>query len=102
MLVRFLVPLLLVVSGAANAETFTPAPNASYALDLDTKDGNYSIWSANDLTGLNALRAHVTFARKGTHERFAPSFTVVVAGATREARLAVIAAPIADRSSFMR
>jgi hypothetical protein len=36
------------------------------------------VWRAEDLTGLNALRSQVTFARLGTDRQWAPSFHVTL------------------------
>ena len=39
---------------------FTPAPNSSFLVDLDTPDDHIALWEADDLTGLTALRAKMT------------------------------------------
>ncbi len=68
----------------ANAESFTPVERGTYSLDLDTTDGNFSQWALNDLSGVNATRAKVTFARKGKHKTYAALATLSVEGKTRQ------------------
>lgn len=85
--------LALCLANGAEAQTFVAAPNGSFLLDLDSQAGNYSIWRANDITGVNAVRAHVTFARKGTDARYAPSFQIRVGNSGEDALLSVVAAP---------
>ncbi|NEX93733.1 hypothetical protein [Caulobacter sp. 17J65-9] len=68
----------LLFGNAASAGEFKAAPNASYVVDLDTPDGNFSLWQADDLTGLNALRTNVTFARLGKDKTYAPHFAVAL------------------------
>src|SRR5580704_299115 len=43
----------------SSAATFSPAPQASYLIDLDTPSQHLSVWDLNDLGTLNALRATV-------------------------------------------
>jgi hypothetical protein len=85
--------LAMLSVGPASAQTFTAAPNLSFFLDFDSEDGNYSVWRATDLSGVNALRAHSTFVRKGQHERYAPSFSIAIGRESAEARLQVTALP---------
>lgn len=75
--------LSLMGFGVAQADDFKPVPRGSYTLDLDTADGNFSEWNLNDLTDVNAVRAHVTFARKGKHKTYAAFFTLSLRGETK-------------------
>lgn len=84
---------LCAAQGSAFAQTFTASPNSSFVLDFDSEDGNFSLWRLNDLSGLTALRARTTFARKGTDARWAPSFSIAVGNDNATARLSVLAAP---------
>ncbi|HEY1427488.1 MAG TPA: hypothetical protein VGF50_12515 [Caulobacteraceae bacterium] len=63
-------------SGAAHAQTFAPAPNSNYTVDLDSADGRFSRWSANDISGVDGLQATMTVRRLGHDPQFAPSFQV--------------------------
>jgi hypothetical protein len=49
----------LLASVSATAANFTPNPQASYVLDLDTPDQHMSEWRLTDLGTINALRATV-------------------------------------------
>ncbi|MFO1018195.1 MAG: hypothetical protein U1E03_11395 [Hyphomonadaceae bacterium] len=77
----------------AHAQLFTAAPNASFVLDLDSADGNFSLWQANDLTGINTLHARATFVRKGEHRRWAPTFSISASGESDRAAITFTAAP---------
>ncbi len=67
----------LAASGA-NAGTFQAAPHGSYLLDMDTGDGNFSLWETKDVADINAVQAHITFARKGKSKDYAPSFRITL------------------------
>jgi hypothetical protein len=82
---------VLACAPEAMAASFTPLPGQSYSLDLDTADGNFSAWRAADLQAANALRAKVTFARLGSHKRWAPSFQVRVGDKEMSVGLTVVA-----------
>ncbi|HYD88786.1 MAG TPA: hypothetical protein VEA80_15030 [Vitreimonas sp.] len=77
----------------AAAQSFSAAPNASFVLDFDSEDGNFSLWRATDLTGINALRARATFVRKGQHRQWAPSFAISVGSEGADASISFTAAP---------
>lgn len=81
---------MLLGPSAVAAETFTPGPGQTYLLDLDTADGNFSVWRADDLQGANALRAKVTFARLGLDKRWSPNFQVRVGDASMTVGLTVV------------
>lgn len=51
--------LALLASVPAIAANFTPNPQTSYVLDLDTPDQHMSEWRLTDLGSINALRATV-------------------------------------------
>ncbi len=76
---------------AAHAAPFTPAPNASFVLDLDTRNGAFSEWRADDLTNLNALRAKLTVARLGDDPQWSPVFTITLKNQDSEARFQISA-----------
>jgi hypothetical protein len=80
-------------AGAAHAETFTPAPNAVYVIDLDTQAGAFSRWRLSDLTGFNALRGRVTFVRKGSDRQVPPVFRVALGDDQQQAWLQITAMP---------
>ena len=81
------------IAGMATAQTFVAAPNISFVLDFDTDDGAYSSWRADDLSGLNAMEARVTFLRKGKHKKWVPSFSISLADEADRATLSVTALP---------
>jgi hypothetical protein len=73
----FKISALAVALGLAShvqAETFRPLPNTAALIDLDTGDGNFSAWEAQDLSGANGLRAHFRINRLGTNKKWAPTF----------------------------
>lgn len=76
--------------GAANAQSFVVAPNSSFTLNLDSEDGNFSLWKAEDLSGLSALEARVTFVRKGSHRQWMPTLMVAIEGQTSTALFRVV------------
>lgn len=55
----FGIGLALLASAPAAAASFTPNPQTSYVLDLDTPDQHMSEWRLTDLGSINALRATV-------------------------------------------
>lgn len=59
---------------AAWAGPFAPAPLGSHRVDLDTAAGAFSIWSTDDLTGVNALRATFSMRQARTDKQWAPTF----------------------------
>lgn len=77
------------LAGPVCAQTFTPAGNASYTVDLDTQNGNFSVWRAKDLGGLNALRAKVVVSRLGKDSKWAPSFQIKLENANSHADLSI-------------
>jgi hypothetical protein len=83
----------IVFAHAAHAQTFTPAPNATHVLDLDTQAGAFSQWRAGDLDGANAARGRVTFLRKGSDRRWPPVFNIAVGDDQVQAWLQVTALP---------
>jgi len=96
--------LTLFVAQSAEAQSFVPSPNASFLLDLDTQSGSYSLWRVNDMAGVNAVRARVTFARKGVDRQYAPSFQIRIGNGDQDALLSVVAlsnsGPLIIRSSL--
>jgi hypothetical protein len=58
----------------ALADTFTPLPHSRHMVDLDTGDGNFSVWEAQDLTGASSLRATFKINRVGADKKWAPTF----------------------------
>jgi hypothetical protein len=62
----------------ALAGEFEAAPNATYAIDLDTDEGRFSEWKLTDLRGLNAARGKVTFVQLRVHERWAPGLNIAL------------------------
>lgn len=88
-----LVVAFMAAHGTAHAQSFTAAPNATFVLDLDSADGNFSLWQARDLAGINALRARATFVRKGEHRRWAPTFSITASGGEGRAAITFTAAP---------
>lgn len=71
--------LLLTVSvfssTTSTAQEFVPAPNQTYYLDLDTKDGAYSTWRLEDATSITRLRATIRVPRLGKDANWVPAFT---------------------------
>ena len=65
---------LIAVSSPSWGQAFVPAPNATHKVDLDTTAGTFSIWSADDLLGVSAVRATFAVRRMGTDKRWAPAF----------------------------
>lgn len=88
--------MVMFTTGAATAQSFVGAPSANFVLDLDTKDGASSSWRVDDLSGLNALEARVTFLRKGKHKKWAPGFSISLGDEEVQARLHVTAFPDTD------
>lgn len=85
--------VLTLATGAAagaQAQAFTAAANSRFTLDLDTAAGNYSEWSARDLSGLDAMRAKVTIARLVPDKRWRPVARIVVGGRLEEAAFRVV------------
>ena len=56
------------------AATFTAAPHTQHKIDLDTAPGHYSLWEADDLTGLNAVRAHFRVRIAAKDPQWGPVF----------------------------
>ncbi len=83
---------LLMLAGPAAAGDFHVVPHGSYLIDLDTQDGNFSQWETHDVGDINALRAHMTFARKGSGQ-YAPVVTVAVLSGDKEVRVQFTAFP---------
>jgi len=78
---------------AAWSAEFKAAPNASHVIDLDTPDSSMSLWQLDDLTGINALRARVTFVRVGKKTQYGPTAMVVLSNGKSEARLMFLLSP---------
>ena len=89
----FALAITALFASAARAETFTPAPNAAYVLDLDTQAGAFSQWRLGDLSGFNALRGRVTFLRKGSDRQWPPVFRIALGDDQQQAWLQVTALP---------
>lgn len=84
----------LAVSGAAaHAAEFTPAPNQSFTVDLDTQAGNFSLWRAEELNGVNAVRSQITFVRLGTDPKWSPMFRVSLVRGTERVAFSVTGLP---------
>ncbi len=66
------------VNHSARAQSFAPAASANYTMDLDTQNGNFSVWQVNDLSAINALRSNVTIARLGQDPKWAPTFLIML------------------------
>jgi hypothetical protein len=63
----------------AGAGTFTAAsPPGSTVLDLDTQDGNYSIWRLEAADGIDAIHTTVQVHRLGNDPRWTPTFTITL------------------------
>ncbi len=84
---------LVFVGQSAAAQSFAPSPNGSFLLDLDTQSGSFSVWRANEIAGVNAVRAHVTFARKGVDRQWAPTFQIRLSNESHDAVLSFVAVP---------
>ena len=75
--------------GPAHAQTFAPAPNAVYQIDLDTPDNHSSRWRLNDLTTINALKTRVKIKRLGPIGEYSPAFTIQILTAKSYVGLAI-------------
>lgn len=85
--------LLLLSAPSAGAAEFTPAPNAGYVLDLDTPDNSMSLWQLDEMSGINALRARVTFVRVGKKTSYGPAAMLVLSNGKSEASLTFLLTP---------
>ena len=66
--------LCLAAAQPLSAATFTAAPHAQHMIDLDTAPGHFSVWNANDLSGLNAVRAHFRVSAVARDNKWGPIF----------------------------
>lgn len=66
--------LLTAPPASALAGPFAPVPRGSHKVDLDTAAGAFSIWSTDDLTGVNALRATFSMRQARIDKQWAPAF----------------------------
>jgi hypothetical protein len=66
-------------AGAADAPAplFTAAPGATFLLDQDTPDYSMSVWQAQDLKGVNAIRAKMTVRRLASGAKMNPTFGIM-------------------------
>lgn len=87
---------MLLWAPAVGAAEFTPAPNASYVIDLDTPDNSMSLWQLDDISGISALRAQVTFVRVGKKTSYGPATVLILSNGTSEARLTFLLTPKAS------
>lgn len=79
-------------ASAAQAGDFTAVKHGSYMIDLDTQDGNFSLWKTEEVADLNALKAHVTFARKGGG-KYAPMVSLSLYSGDKRVNLQFTAFP---------
>ncbi|MDP1738174.1 MAG: hypothetical protein Q8L23_12135 [Caulobacter sp.] len=85
--------LLLLSASAAGAAEFTPAPNAGYVIDLDTPDNSMSLWQLDEMSGISALRARVTFVRVGKKTAYGPATMLILSNGQSEASLTFLLTP---------
>jgi hypothetical protein len=85
--------LLLLSAPSAGAAEFTPAPNAGYVIDLDTPDNSMSLWQLEEMSGINALRARVTFVRVGKKTSYGPATMLILSNGASEASLMFLLTP---------
>ncbi len=83
---------LFAIPSFAYAGDFQPVKHGSYLVDLDTQDGNFSLWKTSDVSDVNALRAHLTLLRKGSG-KYAPSVVLSLLSGDKRVSLKVIALP---------
>jgi len=76
---------------AASGAQFKPAPNQTFTLDLDTQAGNFSLWRADDISRLDALRADIAFVRWRDDPKWAPSFHIDLVNGPESVNFTVIA-----------
>ena len=70
-------------SGPLLAQSFVASPGQKQDIDLDSGDGNLSVWQHKDLRSLSAMKATIKVLRLGRDATFEPNFTVsVTAGGT--------------------
>ena len=84
--------VLSVAAGAASADTFRPIKHGTFSFDLDTADGAFSVWKLDDVSDIDALRARITFLRKGKGE-YAPTMTLAILAGEQRAVLQFLAFP---------
>lgn len=87
---------MLLWAPAAGAAEFAAAPNASHVIDLDTPDNSMSLWQLDEMSGVNALRARVTFARVGKKTQYGPIVVLVLSNGQSETRLTFLLTPKAS------
>jgi hypothetical protein len=58
------------------AQSFAPATNQTFYLDLDTAAGAYSQWRHDDLGSLSGMRATIRVLRIREDARWAPDFSL--------------------------
>lgn len=91
-----IVAAMLLMAPLASAAEFRAAPNGSHVIDLDTPDSSMSLWQLDDLTGISALRARVSFPRIGKKTQFGPVAMIVLSNGTSEAKLVFLLSPKAS------
>lgn len=84
---------MLLCAPAAGAAEFVAAPNAGYVIDLDTPDNSMSLWQLDEMSGVNALRARVTFVRVGKKTQYGPATMLVLSNGKSEASLTFLLSP---------
>jgi hypothetical protein len=87
-----LAAVLMATAAGAHAGEFKAASHGSYLIDLDTQDGNFALWRTEDVGDINALRAHITLARKGSG-KYLPVVTLRIGRGDKSVMLQLAAFP---------
>jgi hypothetical protein len=70
--------LLVAPAGVALGQDFTAAPNMDFAWLGSAEPGNFSLWEAKDLTGVNSARLGATFLSFGSHKKWSPAYKLAL------------------------
>jgi hypothetical protein len=77
-LMVFTLGAMFMWSASVGAQTFSPASNQNFALDLDTGDEHFSNWNDDDLGSISGLKATMEVDRLGKGPKWLPTFLIAV------------------------
>jgi hypothetical protein len=73
----------------AEVQSYVATPGQRFELDLDSRDGAFSVWKHLDISAMWAAMGELEVGRLGRHDRWAPSFTIRLANEVESAGLSL-------------